>query len=179
VTKADRSRHDSKTLLETSPSQDLAIEVLVSGGNTLDASEAAGVARQTVSLWRNHHPGFRAKMNTRRTELLHERADRIRDLDAQAFAVVAQPVDDGDRSTALSWVKARHLHTVDVTEVGHTRAATIIDVHAEEIRKRPENAGSLRSLLDDTADRSSLTRQKSVNLAEDELSELLNDRRDG
>jgi len=153
----------------------LAIEVLVSGGNTLDASEAAGVARQTVSLWRNHHPGFRANLNTQRRELLAERTDRIRDLDAQALAVVAQAVEDGDRSMALSWVKARHLHTVNVAQVGHTRAETIIDVQASEIRNRPENAGYMQVALDETGDQYSLTRREALTLAEDEMMEVLAD----
>jgi len=175
MTKADRTRHEPDDLLNTTPVQDLAIEVLVGGGTTLSAAEEAGVARQTVSLWRNHHPGFKAALNSRRRELLTERADRIRDLDAQALAVMAEAIDDGDRSIALAWIKTRRLDNVDVADIGQTRAEAIIDVEASRLRERPEHVGSLMSLLDDTGDKYAITRNESRELAEAELTMVFED----
>lgn len=175
MTEADESRQHEHDLLRTTPAQDLAIEVLVGGGTTLSAANESGVTRQTVSLWRNHHPGFRAALNSRRRELLTERSDRIRDLDAQALAVMVEAIDDGDRSMALAWIKARRLDNVDVSLIGHTRARAVLDDEAKRLRGRPEHAGSLVSLLDDTGDQYSITRGESRELAEAELVEILED----
>lgn len=157
------------TLTTTTPAQDLAIDVLASGGTTDDAAEAADVTRQTVSKWRNHHPGFQAALNTRRRDLNQERADRIRDLDAQALASVAIAIDNGDTAAALAWVKARQLHTVDVDAVGLTDADALIDRKAKGIRARPEHQDSILELLD----QSQLSRREALDIAETELSELL------
>ena len=173
MTKADESRHEPDDLLRTTAVQDLAIEVLVGGGTTVNAANESGVTRQTVSLWRNHHPGFKAALNSRRRELLTERADRIRDLDAQALAVMGEAIDEGDRSMALAWIKSRRLDNVDVSDIGHMRAEAILDVEAEALRGRPEHAGSLVSLLDDTSENYSITRGRSRELAEAELVEIL------
>lgn len=155
-------------LLETTPAQDLAVDVLVSGGTGSEASEAAGVCRQTVSVWRNHHPGFRAQLNKRRDELLSERVDRIRDLDAQALAVVAAAVEEGDRRAAVEWVKLRRLHSVDVETVGTTRPESIIDADAELVRRRPEHVGVLGAILDN-GDDCALTRGQARDLAQSEI----------
>ena len=175
MTETDESRHDAQDLLSTTPVQDLAIEVLVGGGTTLSAAKESGVTRQTVSLWRNHHPGFKAALNSRRRELLTERADRIRDLDAQALAVMAEAIDDGDRSMALSWIKTRRLDNVDVSTIGQTRAEAVLDIEARNLRERPEHAGSLMSWLDDTGENYAITRGESRELAEAELTILLQD----
>ena len=179
MTEADESRYKPHDLLRTTPVQDLAIEVLVGGGTTLTAANESGVTRQTVSLWRNHHPGFKAALNSRRRELLTERADRIRDLDTQALAVIAEAIDDGDRSIALAWIKTRRLDNVDVADIGQTRAEAVLDAEARRLRERPEHAGSLMSLLDDTGDQYAITRGKSRELAEAELVEILEETTDG
>jgi hypothetical protein len=43
---------------------------LLAGGATITTAERVGVARQTVSEWRNQHPGFQAALNRRREELM-------------------------------------------------------------------------------------------------------------
>lgn len=179
MTEADGTRHEPHDLLHTTPVQDLAIDVLVGGGTTLNAAKESGVSRLTVSLWRNHHPGFKAALNSRRRELLTERADRIRDLDAQALAVMAEAIDDGDRSIALAWIKTRRLDNVDVADIGQTRAEAVLDAEASRLRERPEHVGSLMSLLDDTGDRYAITRSESRELAEAELVEILEETADG
>jgi hypothetical protein len=92
--------------------------------------------------------------------------------------VVAQAVEEGDRTMALCWVKARHLHGVDVAEVGHTQPEAFIEVQASEIRNRPENAGLLQVLIDEGGDQYSLTRQEAVTQAKAELAVVLFDDRD-
>ena len=145
---ADKKRQ-KPTLTTTTPAQELAIDVLASGGTTTDAADAADVTRQTVSKWRNHHPGFKAELNTRRRELNHERADRIRDLDAQALATVAEAIDDGNVGVALAWVKSRKLHAVDVDAIGPTDADAMVKTRAAKIRSLPENTDDLLARLDE------------------------------
>ena len=156
------------TLTTTTPAQELAIDVLVTGGTTTEAAKAAGVTRQTVSKWRSQHPGFRAELNTRRRELNQERADRIRDLDAQALATVAEAIDNGDTNAALTWVKARQLHTVDVSSVGSGNPDQMMSERANAIRQRPEyrrdDASDLLSDLEST-----ISKDQAYEIAEAEL----------
>lgn len=163
MAKADESRR----LADVSESMILAIEILVTGGTQSDAGEAAEVTRQTVSKWQNHHPGFIAELNLRREQLREERTDRIRDLDAQALAVISDAVEQGDRSAAMDWLKLRRLNDVDVTLVGPTRPAEIIEAEASSIRRRPENAGPLADL--DLLDITSLSRSESITMAKREM----------
>jgi len=164
---ADRNRQ-KPTLTTTTPAQELAIDVLVAGGTTTDAAEAAGVTRQTVSKWRSKHPGFTAELNTRRRELNQERKDRIRDLDAQALATVAEAIDNGDTNAALTWVKSRQLHTVDVSNVGSGNPDQIMSERANDIRQRPEyRANDARDLLSDLE--STISKDRAYEIAESEL----------
>ena len=159
------------TLTTTTPAQDLAIDVLASGGTTDAAAEAADVTRQTVSKWRNHHPGFKAALNVRRRDLNQERADRIRDLDAQALATVATAIDNGD-AAALAWVKTRQLHTVNVDAVGSIDAKAIIDKRATVVRKSPEHSSDILHTVLEFSD-CKLSHDEAVELVEAELTAAL------
>lgn len=161
----------SEELMTTTPSQDLAIDTLAAGGTTIEAADVAGVTRQTVSAWRNNHPGFIAALNTRRRDLLDERADRVRDLDAQALAVIASAIGDGNTDVAMAWVKSRHLHTVDVITVGPTSASDVIDHKAASVKVRPENqTDHTQALLDSL---NGMTTAEARAVAEAELLETL------
>lgn len=168
---SDKKRQ-KPTLTTVTPKQELAIDVLASGGTTDDAAEAAKVTRQTVSKWRNHHPGFRAELNTRRLDLNHERADRIRDLDAQALATVANAIEEGDTAAALAWVKARQLHTVNVDAVGSIDAEAIIDKQATMVRKSPEHSSDPLYTILEFSD-CKLSHDQAVELVEAELTAAL------
>src|SRR5664279_5509729 len=71
------------------PSQSLALEVLVGGGNHEEAALAAGVHRVTVSRWLRLHPAFIAAWNETRTEVHREMLQRLRvAMNAAAGAVL-------------------------------------------------------------------------------------------
>lgn len=129
-------------LTSTTPSQDRAIDVIIAGGTQLDAADAAGVTRQTVSVWCNQHPGFCASLNARRHELVAKRTDLIRDMDIEALAVIAAEIASGNITVALAFSKSRQFHTVDVTDVGWSRAESLMNARADEVQKRPEHAGA-------------------------------------
>jgi hypothetical protein len=59
VTKPDKTGH-------LTVAQENAIDALVLGKSDREAAEVAGVARQTVTGWRLHHPYFQAELNRRR-----------------------------------------------------------------------------------------------------------------
>ncbi|MDA8848163.1 hypothetical protein N9I50_00325 [bacterium] len=134
--------HDS--LKGLTPTMEIAIDLLAAGATATAAAAAAEVTRQTVSGWKNRHPGFQAALNLRRVELIAERADRIRELDARTLEVIADKVADGDAEAAMMWVRARHLHRVDVTQVGPIDAEVIFDAEANGVQIR---SGSLIDVL--------------------------------
>lgn len=117
-----------------SPTMERAVDLLATGVSATDASAACGVTRQTVTGWKNHHPGFIAALNSRRLELNAERADRIRALDYEALTIIAEKLGEKDGDTALAWVRARPLHWVDIGEVGSLDAGSILDAEASRIQ---------------------------------------------
>jgi hypothetical protein len=87
-------------LLSLSPTQALAVEALAAGSTHAEAASAAGVARETVSRWAKHHPGFQASLNLHREALGVEQADRLQRIGAKALVVIEAALDEGDRATA-------------------------------------------------------------------------------
>jgi excisionase family DNA binding protein len=63
----DKSRHgDGAERPKLTPKQHAAIDELLRGRTDARAARAAGVSRQTVNIWRNHHAAFRAELDRRR-----------------------------------------------------------------------------------------------------------------
>jgi hypothetical protein len=93
-------------LLDLSPAQQLAAEVLAAGSTHAQAAEAASVTRETVTRWSGHHPGFRAALDLYRTTLAAERAEKLRHIRDRAIDVVAEQLDTADLATALAVLKA-------------------------------------------------------------------------
>jgi hypothetical protein len=116
-----------QTLRELTDSQIRGLDVLVAGGTHAEAAEAAGVHRVTVSRWASKHPAFRAEMNRMRKELLDQRTDRIRKIDALALEIIARRVEDQDEAAAMQWVKLRRLGVADVSSIGPTTYDRLID----------------------------------------------------
>ena len=85
-----------KALRELNDSQLKAVDALLAGQTHAEAAELAGVHRVTVSRWATKHPAFRVELNRRRQELLDQRVDRIRRLDALALDVVSDQLEDRD-----------------------------------------------------------------------------------
>jgi len=71
-------------LLNLSPAQQAAAEALTNGATHSAAAEAADVARETVTRWAGHHPGFRAALNLYRSVLVVDQADRARRIRGKA-----------------------------------------------------------------------------------------------
>ncbi len=127
-----KTKPDQEKLRDLTPAQLIAIDALVAGAAKTDAAEVAGVNRVTVSKWANHHPGFQAELNRRRAELVEQRADQIRNIDALALEHIQRRVEGGDSAAVDTWIKARGLAKVDTTQIGATDTEAIIDAKIED-----------------------------------------------
>ena len=81
MTKADRTG-------QLSIEQENAIDLLIQGKPDKEVAAAVGVARQTVTTWRNHNADFAAELNIRRREIWGSQEDRLRQLVAKAVTVL-------------------------------------------------------------------------------------------
>ena len=79
---------DGETSL--SEKQELALTALLLGARVDEAAEEAGVARETVSRWRNHDPAFMAELRRRQAELWGEARDQLRGLAACAVTCLRE-----------------------------------------------------------------------------------------
>ena len=148
-----KSLHNLKT------SQLLAIEALISGSDHQGAADKAGVHRVTISNWVNHHPGFIAELNRKRLEILSQRDDQIRKMDALALTHLMNQFEAGDDSAIQMWIKARGLAKVDTSEIGITDSEAVVQIQVErrahviqeeynnELLRLPSAPGSDKKLL--------------------------------
>jgi hypothetical protein len=77
-------------VLELTPQQALAVDMLSSGRTITDVAAALALRRQTVSDWLNHNPMFQAELNARRQELWVAASDRLRTLADRAIGVLEE-----------------------------------------------------------------------------------------
>ena len=83
----DDSRH-------LTPQQQTAIERLLLGATITEAAQAAGVIRQTVSEWSNHHWPFQSELSERRAQALRDVQQRLEEAALMAVEVLAQIAAD-------------------------------------------------------------------------------------
>ena len=70
----------SDELLQLSPLQLMAIDLLMCGSTDTAAAKSLGIHRTTISRWRNHHLGFKAELDRRRAETFGASAEKLRSL---------------------------------------------------------------------------------------------------
>jgi hypothetical protein len=83
-----------------------AIDVLVQGRSDQDTAETVGVARETVTRWRNYNPHFTAELNRQRRLIWGDSHDRLRALASKAVDALEAALDEGDSRVALEVLKA-------------------------------------------------------------------------
>lgn len=119
----------TETKTDISDAQAKAITALLAGQTTEQAATAAGVARQTVSYWRNHDPAFMAVYHEGRAELLGSCLDTLRLVALEALAVLRsdlaaeQPVDRARAAGIIlrTWAALR----VEAGRTGETNSALL------------------------------------------------------
>jgi len=62
-----------------SSQQQAALKQLLMGASITEAAQAAGVTRQTVSEWCNHHGGFQAELSECRSSALRDAQQQVED----------------------------------------------------------------------------------------------------
>ena len=92
-TNADTASPSSLT-----PQQEAAVDLLAVGNTVTQVADAVGVARQTVSEWRNRNAAFQAAVNSRRLELWTGLRDRLRALLPKAVDVLERSLDEDGKS---------------------------------------------------------------------------------
>lgn len=124
------SKDDRDQLKALTVAQEHALEVLERGRTRQEAADAAGVSRETVSRWDNHHPGFIAERNQRRLDRRRAFADEVRAIDDLALANVRKAVEEGDTAASLVWL--RHISPRIAAEepIGPTTAEEVIAAKA-------------------------------------------------
>jgi hypothetical protein len=96
------TKGDGAPVFLLSEQQQTAVDLIVSGRNLQEAADQIGVARATVSGWKNHDPAFQAALNKRRQEAWGEMVDGLRALVPEAVAVLREALLDGPERLAAA-----------------------------------------------------------------------------
>ena len=109
VTKSNKSSQ----MLEDSPlsvEQLNAIDILVQGRTDQETAETVGVARETVTRWRNDNPHFAAQINRQRRLIWGCSHDGLRALASRAVDTLDLALQNGDARAAVEVLKAVGLY---------------------------------------------------------------------
>ena len=87
-----------------------AIDVLVQGRSDQETADTVGVARETVTRWRNDNPHFAAKLNQQRRLIWGCSHDRLRALASKAVDTLDLALQNGDARAAVEVLKAIGLY---------------------------------------------------------------------
>ena len=77
-----------------SPQQQTALMQLLMGASITEAAQAAGVTRQTVSEWCNHHDAFQVKLSERRASALRDAQQQLEEAALMAVTVLRELARD-------------------------------------------------------------------------------------
>lgn len=118
-----RRGYEPKTY-ELTPDQAAALDLLLAGQTITAAAATVGVARETVSRWRNNDPAFQAAYNAVLQSVYDAGQARLLEARGKALDRLAALVDSTDEATALKAAAA--LLRVDAPRPkGSTSAAGI------------------------------------------------------
>ena len=129
-----------------------AIDCLAAGQTDAETAEAVGVTRQTINVWRNHHPGFIAALNARRLGIWGAAADRLRALLPVALTTLEKALsqEEADWRTAVKVIELAGLdrHGQDgpnlgQNAIGPTDPEAVIEAEVRRRRRDP-----IQELLD-------------------------------
>ena len=81
--------------------QAAALDLLLAGQTVTAAAAAVGVARETVSRWRNNDPAFQAAYNAALQSAHDAMSKKLIDARARAIDTLAGLLDSDDQATCL------------------------------------------------------------------------------
>ena len=152
----DNTRHNATTQL--SDRQIAAIEALVAAGTQTDAALAAGVTRQTVNTWVNHHYGFITELNRQRNERLHSCADKVQIAVSEALDHVIEQIGQSNTSVVMGILKLVGLDHLRAAQTGEPQdpqrvRRRVIDNEYARLSKEPHYRDLVGERLDKQAKR--------------------------
>jgi hypothetical protein len=109
-----------------------AIDILVQGRTDQETAETVGVARETVTRWRNDNPHFTAELNKQRRLIWGDSHDRLRALASKAVDTLETSLDEGDSRVALEVLKAIGLYGQVQPPSGPEDAELVLWAEAKE-----------------------------------------------
>lgn len=130
--------HKKSQIIDLSVEQQNAIPLILSGKSDREVAEATGVARETVTRWRNSDPAFVARVNYERRALWDFGRDKVLTLQAKALDVLERALDDGDTHAALAFLKMSNCTEIeyDASEFDDNPDSVMMDLCMNEARKR-------------------------------------------
>ena len=139
MAKDDNNGHPKRLSVK----QQNAIDLLITGRSDRETAKAIGVARQTVTEWRNHDYEFMAAVNRKRIDVWGSQTERLRSLVAKAVDVLESNLESNDerisQAAAVHILRCVGLYGTDLTPSSATSAEDI----ANRMRER-ELQGLLR-----------------------------------
>lgn len=118
-----RRGYEPKTY-ELTPDQAKALDLVLAGQTITAAAAAVGVARETVSRWRNSDPAFQGAYNAALQSAHDAMSKKLLDARARAIDTLADLLDADDKGLALKAAAA--LLRVDIDRPkGYTNPAAI------------------------------------------------------
>ncbi|MCM1991335.1 helix-turn-helix domain-containing protein [Oceanirhabdus seepicola] len=82
-----------------------AIDLLIQGKTDQETADIVGVARETVTRWRNENPYFAAEMNRQRKQIWEGQHERLRGLVSKAVDTLEKAIDEGNVKAAIELLK--------------------------------------------------------------------------
>jgi Homeodomain-like domain len=83
-----------------------AMYLLLQGRPDREIAEQIGVARETITRWRNHDPFFQAALNQARRELWEGAQDKLRGLIGKAVDTLEKALEENNVKAAVEVLKA-------------------------------------------------------------------------
>ncbi len=138
--------HDAlrAALVKLTPAQATAADALATGSTHAEAAETAGVTRETVTRWSNHHPGFREALDRYRHALAIDAANAAVRIRGKALAVVERHLDAGsdDLNAALAVLRAVPAPDLDNPSTANEHLAAETQRLAETVPPPPAPRGA-------------------------------------
>jgi hypothetical protein len=132
-------QYESHTLRDLTDAQRLAIDALLTGSTDQEAADAAGVTRETVNRWRNHHPEFQAELNRRRKLTEDQHSDIVRQMNDIALEHYRRKMLEGDETFIRDWVRSSGVARTSTAVTGPLDSEEIIKVQVDRRDKRWED----------------------------------------
>lgn len=148
--------------------QQNAVDRLVAGDTDLQAAEAVGVNRVTVTKWRLHDVTFKAALNARRQEVFGAAADKLRSLVPKALDALAAAMEGGNVLAAVTILKAAALDKLP-PPAGPTDPeqlfAELVEARMKAKRAKRERARTMDDMLREQVDHAYLSQWEAENTA--------------